>query len=197
MTQTDHHLNATDFFVATAIRDPAVWMPSMCRHSYAMEWSHGDRCPNLIANDQDVQVDASLRVGDRIPVSIEYAEFTKTHATMLDHFTDYYSSYMNATFPRLIVRFEDLVFFPKQVVRQVCQCAGGAMEDGPFQYIVESAKKGSAHGAKSQRTGFVDAIIRYGTSKGRWRGMTRQDLEYAKQTLGVRLLNEFHYLGPV
>ncbi|GKY96751.1 hypothetical protein MPSEU_000634500 [Mayamaea pseudoterrestris] len=196
-TDTDKNMNADDFFIAACIRDPAVWAPSMCRHSYAMEWSHDNaHCPNLIANEQDVKMDPSMRVGDKIPVTIEYAEITKTHATMLDHYNDYYSDYKKAKFSRVIVRFEDLIFFPKQVVSQVCHCAGGQLEDGPFQYIIESAKKGSAHGKKSQLTGFVDAMIRYGKSQGRWRNMTQHDKRYAAHSLDTQLLQTFHYLRP-
>jgi hypothetical protein len=143
-------MNVNNVFAATCIRDPAVWAPSMCRHAYAMDWSRGqEHCPNLIANEQDVKVDPSLHVGDKIPVSIEYAEVTKTHATMLDHYHDYYMDYMKAKFPRVIVRFEDLIFSPKKVISEVCKCAGGELVQGPFQYVIESAKKGSAHGKKS------------------------------------------------
>ena len=190
-------MNVEDFFIANIIRDPGVWAPSMCRHAYAMDWSRGDEhCPNLIADKRDVQAESSLHIGDKIPVTIEYADFSKTHATMLDHYNDYYGNYMAAKFPRLMVRFEDLVFFPKQVITQICHCAGGELEKGPFKYVVESAKKGSAHGAKSERTGFLDAIIRYGRRQGRWKGMTNQDLVYAQQALSSELMSAFRYLGP-
>jgi hypothetical protein len=202
----DTDINTANVLVAAAIRDPAVWAPSMCRHEYAMEWTHDSKqhCPNLIATQMDVDLDASLIVGQTVPVSIQYAEFAQQHASMLDHYSDYYKAYYRqAQFPRLLVRFEDLIFFPKQVITQVCECAGGKLnyqddnsQASSFQYVVESAKKGSAHGTKSQKTGYVDAIIKYGTSQARWRGMLPADLEYAKQTLDPELLAAFHYLAP-
>jgi hypothetical protein len=196
-TEGDANILAENVFVAAIIRDPAVWAPSMCRHAYAMNWSRNEgHCPNLIANEQDVLLDESLALGDAIPVSIEYAEFTKTHTTMMDHYSDFYGDYVKATFPRVIVRFEDLIFFPKQVVSKICKCAGGELEDGPFTYIVESAKKGSAHGKRSQRTGYVDAIIKYGRRQARWLNMTAHDLEYTKRNLDPNIMTTFHYLSP-
>ena len=101
---------------------------------------------------------------------------------------------MQAPFPRLIIRFEDLVFHPKQLTKIVCECAGGSMrDDGTFQYIVESAKKGeSAHG--KVRTGYVDAIIKYGSElkryhKYRW----KQDLEYIRDHVDSELMQLMRY----
>ena len=102
--------------------------------------------------------------------------------------------YLNATFPYVLVRFEDLIYHPKQVVQSVCECAGGAMNPGPFKYITGSAKKGvGAHGAESERTGYLQALSRYGTSKGRTNGMDEADLQYARQHLDAKLMKEFQY----
>jgi hypothetical protein len=47
-----------------------------------------------------------------------------------------------------MVRFEDLVFHPRETTQKVCECAGGQlMRKNKFIYIVDSAKKGvGAHG---------------------------------------------------
>jgi hypothetical protein len=102
--------------------------------------------------------------------------------------------YLNATFPYVILRFEDLIYHPKQVVQTVCECAGGAMNPGSFKYITGSAKRGvGAHGAKSERTGYLQALSRYGTSQGRTTGMEEADLHYVRQHLDTQLMNKFHY----
>jgi hypothetical protein len=65
----------------------------------------------------------------------------------------------------LVVRFEDLVFRPKQVVEEVCHCVGGKVtsevdEKEPFWYLQESANLGGGHG--NHRSDLISAVIRYG-----------------------------------
>jgi hypothetical protein len=93
-----------------------------------------------------------------------------------------------------MVRFEDLIFHPKKTVTEVCQCAGGELKHDEFQYIVESAKKGAVHGR--YRTGYVDAIIKYGRNENRWSGMTVADLAFASKYLDQDLMKRFGYQPP-
>ena len=100
-------------------------------------------------------------------------------------------------FPFLLVRFEDIIFHPKEVTKAVCECAGGQLNRGEFKYIVDSAKKGMAHGKSKDRTGYVDAIIKYGTDEGdRWKGLTVADLAFLGEHLDRRLLKVFNYNFP-
>jgi hypothetical protein len=107
---------------------------------------------------------------------------------------DYYQEYLNVPFPRLIVRFEDLVFHPEEVTRTVCECAGGSMkENGKFTYIVDSAKKGNvAHG--KIKTGYVEAIIKYGSKKLRYQNYRfSADLEYVRDHVDKTLMELMEY----
>jgi hypothetical protein len=139
-----------------------------------MDWPHSKKdaadqhCPNFVPNDIDFALDESLRNASSIPVLVKYAEFERKHDSLIDHWNDYYGAYFKQDrFPRLMVRFEDLIFHPKDVVQAVCECAGGKLKhehDGKgFQYIVQSAKKMVGHG--KEKTGYVDAMIHYGTDK--------------------------------
>lgn len=200
------------------IRDPAVWMASMCRHPYTMEWVYTEQdavdgtkqhCPNLVPNEVDIALDPSIAESDSIPVTITYAKFQRTHESMLHHWNDYYNEYYhqrnrmatkqynNTMFPRLIVRYEDIIFHPKEVTKTACHCAGGEMihaNDNDFVYMVDSAKKGIAHG--TEKTGYIDAIIKYGSNKHRWEGMTIEDLLYFKQHADAQLMDLFQYKYP-
>jgi hypothetical protein len=110
---------------------------------------------------------------------------------------DWNLQYADAKWPRLMVRFEDLVFFPKQVTRTVCECAGGELNKEPFHYVTESAKHGtSAHGKLSVRTTYVDALVKYGTERGRYDGYEPGDLRYAARHLDRELMRLFHYKSP-
>jgi hypothetical protein len=135
-----------------------------------------------------------LRDKDHVPVRVKYPEFVQQHDSLVGFWNDWYNDYMNASFPRLIVRFEDLVFHAKDVVTQVCHCAGGEMKKKKFTYIVDSAKKGdAAHGPQEARTSLVDAMIRYGKDTGRLKYMTKDDLQYAREHLDPKLMEFFNY----
>ena len=179
----------------------------MCRHEYAIEWPHSKKgaadrhCPNFVPNDIDFAIDESLRNASSVPVLVKYAEFERKHDSLIHHWNDYYGGYYKQNrFPRVIVRFEDLIFHPKQVIQAVCECAGGELKhehDGTgFQYIVQSAKKTEGHG--KEKTGYVDAMIRYGSDKFRWKsgGMTDEDRRFVAETLDRDLMVQFGYQNP-
>jgi hypothetical protein len=202
-------ISADNIFPAVAIRDPAVWAVSMCKNEYAMEWTHTNpnevtnvdeqHCPNFVPNNIDYDQDESLYTNSTVPVTIHYAKFDRIHDSMIDHWNDYYREYFHQTrFPRVMVRFEDLIFHPKQVIQAVCECAGGAIKnDNEFQYIVDSAKITEGHG--NDKTGYVDAIIRYGNGGfPRWNsgGMTDSDRKYVIERLDPEMMKFFGYHYP-
>jgi hypothetical protein len=180
-TDKDKNIDANNILPAVTIRDPLVWLKSMCRHHYAARWPHtNDRCPDFSR--------------DNLKAVVHYAEITKFHDSILHHWNDYYTEYNTANFPHLLVRFEDLIFHPEEVTKQVCKCAGGSMrKDGKFIYIVDSAKKGkTAHG--SVRTGYIDAIVKYGSAKHRYElYKDKQDLEYVRDNVDPTLMEMLKY----
>jgi hypothetical protein len=173
----------------------------MCRHPYGAHWIHeNDHCPNLVPNEFDYELlaidEKEAAINDvTMNVTVTYAEFKRQHASLVEFWNDWYKSYAEASFPRLIVRFEDVVFHPKQITKTVCECAGGQLDpDRPFHFIVDSAKKGAAHG--TEKTSYVDALIKYGTEEGRYKGFDADDLEYAREHLDPDLMRLFGYRYP-
>lgn len=151
----------------------------MCRHPYGAVWDHDEsHCPNLI----------------NAPVEIQYAALTQHHDSLVQFWNEWYRDYIVADFPRLIVRFEDVIFHPKEITQAVCECAGGTLKKRGFRYVVESAKVGDAHG--TDKTSYTDALIKYGRETGRYKGMQSEDLEYAKQNLDPKLMEWFSYRYP-
>ena len=65
--------------------------------------------------------------------------------------------------------------------------------DGTFKYIVDSAKKGDgAHG--KVRTGYVDAILKYGSEKNRYKDYkSKADLEYIRDNVDPFLMKVMGY----
>eukprot|EP00980_Cylindrotheca_fusiformis_P009702 scaffold2143_cov125-Cylindrotheca_fusiformis.AAC.4 len=191
-SQKDKNVDANNIMPAVTIRDPLVWLQSMCRHHYAARWpdmDSKDHCPNFSSVAKQTTPNA-------LQAYVLYAEMTKYHDSLLYLWNDWYNEYQTAHFPHLFVRFEDLVFHPKEVTKQVCECAGGEMrEDGKFIYIVDSAKKGiGAHGSQSERTGYVDAMIKYGSHKRRYdHYQYREDLEYIRDHVDPTLMELMQY----
>lgn len=196
-TEKDFNVDARNILPAVTIRDPYVWMRSMCRIQYKVWWPHNkDRhCPNLVPDEDDhKEFPTRLKGKDHVPVAVQYPEFVSKHDSLVHLWNDWYNEYADAKFPRLIVRFEDLIFHAKNVTETVCQCAGGEMKNHGFQYIVDSAKKGvGAHGKMEERTSMIQAIIRYGKDSSRLSGFKEEDLEFARKNLDPKLMEFFGY----
>lgn len=177
------------------IRDPYFWMQSMCRHNYGARWFHSiNHCPNLVPNKWDNNNNHGPNPGT-IPVRIKY-EFGWREWDSLAHlWTNWYQQYhKDADYPRILVRYEDMIFYPKEVTRQLCEvCAGGTLRQD-FSYQVDSAKQGPGHG--TVRTSWVAAMIRYGSDRWRFRGLTKEDLILARDTLDIAMMQAFSYQQP-
>jgi len=191
----DKDIEAHNVMPIVTIRDPYVWMQSMCRHQYGAYWpSETGHCPNLIPDSRDTKEEPWLKYKESVPIDVQYSEFNRQHESLVHFWNEWYSEYLQAPFPRVIVRFEDLIFHAKSVITTVCQCAGGTMQP-KFSYITNSAKKGTpgAHGSRQDRTSFVDAIIRYGKDTSRLDGFTTDDIEFARSHLNLHLMDLFAY----
>jgi hypothetical protein len=182
----DTKTNKTNVLPIVLVRDPFSWMVSMCKHPYEARWPHSDKmCPNL----------ASTKDGKMVQVKVRYKPEI-FFESLLHYWDAWYREYIEADYPRLIVRFEDLQFHAKEVIDVVCQCAGAVARqpDKSFTYIVDSAKWGAAH---KSSTNMITGMIKYGTDKNRFRGMTAADMKVAKNVLGDgSLLNLFQYEIP-
>lgn len=180
----------TDVLPVVTIKDPYTWMGSMCRHNYSANWQHvKEHCPNLVANDIDRK--KWKHIPDIVPVNVRYSTENATHHdSLVGLWNDWYGEWYEASFPRLIVRFEDMLFHPESVVAQVCQCAGGEMKES-FSFTVGSAK--GATDAHQGSSGMAAAMIRYGDPKARIADFTETDLTYAEKIMNMDVMKAFNY----
>jgi len=131
-----------------------------------------------------------------VPVYVKYKKETTNHDSLAHLWNDWNRDYYDADFPRLMVRFEDVLFFAKNVTAQACACMGGTLLP-KFQHIRKSAKKGKVHG--QDKTTLLDSLLRYGPNhaKEQWlKGMTPEDLTFAKQVLDHEIMDTFGYEHP-
>lgn len=214
-TRTDKDVPRENVLPLVSIRDPYNWMQSMCRHQYEASWPRVvDHCPNLIASAAEINQNDKLYelygdvVDDEskeklVPVGIAYAKGNQHQHQSLAHFySEWYTEYLNADFPRIMVRFEDLLFHGEEVIRTLCDCGGGVRRmdngrSGSFAHMPESAKKGaSAHGPMAARTNLVGALIRYGSFANRTATMTHEDLIAARRYFDPKIMDAFGYFHP-
>ena len=162
----------------------------------AAKWHHSSKhCPNLVPNQDDLDLFPYLE--DTIPVSIKYPERPENWDSLAHVWSDWYGQYFRADYPVLMIRFEDLLFNVKEMVDQVCECVGGVRRSEQFAYIVDSGKYGDGHPEHGvQHTNLISAMVKYGTDKKRFTGMTDEDLTFAYETLDAELMAAFQYEVP-
>ena len=184
----------SEFLPVVVIKDPFTWMTSMCRHSYAANWFHTEEhCPNLVP----ITPEEKAHFGENalsVTVNISYSSENITHhQSMVDLWNKYYGDWIDAEFPRIIVRFEDLIYNAEKVVGEVCTCAGGLMRGDEFKYTTDSAKKGKVHSGSS---GFLTALSKYSNATLRLESFQLPDLEYSRRTLRPDIMETFQYSMP-
>eukprot|EP00586_Coscinodiscus_wailesii_P017310 CAMPEP_0172493460 /NCGR_PEP_ID=MMETSP1066-20121228/24924_1 /TAXON_ID=671091 /ORGANISM="Coscinodiscus wailesii, Strain CCMP2513" /LENGTH=239 /DNA_ID=CAMNT_0013263655 /DNA_START=431 /DNA_END=1150 /DNA_ORIENTATION=- len=175
-----------DVLPIVMIKDPYTWMSSMCRHHYTAIWLREEgHCPNLVSMWAE---------GVRFPVKVQYNSTHATfHESLVGLWNDWNEAYVNVDYPRLMVRFEDLLFYPEEVTKLICECAGGMMTK-VFEVELDNAKAGmKGHTGTSD---FYDAVMRYSNESLRVDGYTKNDLEFARQTINTDLMKAFRYTFP-
>ena len=106
---------------------------------------------------------------------------------------DWYKEYSYATFPRLMIRLEDVVFRPGEVLKQVCDCVDGKLALNLTMKGDPAKSDDRVHGKNN--TNLVNAM-RSHIYSNRTRRMTADDVQFAKQVLKDSIVGEFGYLSP-
>jgi hypothetical protein len=184
------------------VRNPYSWMKSICRNSYTIRFQerHKKTCPRLKTSTTNNNNDNNSNSWNK--VTVRYGAGTMHHESVAHLWNEWNGFYYHdPELPRLMVRFEDLIFRPKEVTEQICKCAGGILGhrqddmDAPvdgFHYVSQSAKKGSGHGSVKERNGLVDSWIKYGSNDPK-QDYSPDQLASANEVLDMDLMREFHY----
>lgn len=157
----------------------------MCRHPYEAHWNHTVfNCPQLTKQGQPNKVIIKFRKND-----------TETYDSLVDLWNTWYGDYLAITeFPRLIIRFEDVLFHFEEVMTQVCKCGGGTLKNNENGFVLQS--KNAKEGHNNGSNGLVAAVLRYGHDEKRTETFTKEDLAYAKKTLRKDIVDLFAYSMP-
>ena len=191
-------VDQTHVLLIAIIIDPLHWMGSMCRHSYSADWfDDPQHCPNLVPNERDIGKRGITMTSRSFPVTVAFKGDQVEHYDSLLHlWNQWYRDYLDVQdFPRLIIRFEDLLFHLEEVVTEVCHCAGGTVINSKKGIHLQSgaAKQGEAHTGSN---GLLSVISRYGSKKHRLDTMTEDDIQFANTNAGSELMKLLHYNYP-
>ena len=197
------------------VRDPYYWMQSMCKEGYGVRWDHTqEHCPNLIPytefdkrkiqlrrrqqqqqqQQQQQRMDSNSNTTqlESIPVWMgKNIQSGIVWDSLIHYWNEWYESYMDdvdVNYPRLIIRFEDTLYYPTKVMEQVCLCGGGTVTK-PYKYLVSEAK----YNHKQQQNNLVTAIIKYGTNTTRYNNLTIDDIKFIQQHVNSTLMKVFQY----
>ena len=177
------------------VRNPYDWFVSMCSQPYAVRWGEsvellengrGYRrliCPEIVNTENTTQ-----------EALVSYGVGNRTYETIGHLWNEWYRSYYNVmAYPRLMVRVEDLMFYPNETIHQICQCAGAKVTKD-FRLLVPSAKA-EMSGHKQGGTNLLDAFLKYGKPRT-YSYFPRRDLVAAKQVLDREMMDAFGYGHP-
>lgn len=168
---------------AMVIKDPLTWMKSMCRNNYEASFRHAashhsPECPTPV---------------DETATLVRFQPTKKlTYESLVHLWRDWNGAYLNVTFPRLIIRFEDLLFDTERTVTQVCECAGGTMRQ-PFRQEEKQSKDETA-GHRGPVNDRDKALRLYGSRAERYKNYSPDDLAFIASVLAdSSLVDQFHY----
>jgi hypothetical protein len=102
--------------------------------------------------------------------------------------SEWNSQWVYTDTPRLMVRFEDILFHAERVMELITNCIGQPLAH-PYRYHLEASK---GHGNSSD---FATALAKYGRGEGRLQGFEENGKEYLRTALHPRLMHYFRYRG--
>ena len=171
----------------------------MCKNPYTAKWPHYHICPHLLLSDNNNNSSNNNQSNDWNQVTVKYGAGSETYQSLVHVWLDWYKQYMvDADYPLLVVRMEDLVFYTQETITQICECAGGVVADpDQFEYVIESAKKDSP--GHDTSTGLVTAWIKYSQPLQPQAGFVPEDYQAALHALNqdpYHLMNKLGYDHP-
>jgi len=151
------------------------------------------RCPNLVPTEADRLAGVVKNSSSTFQVHVShrqtYLQKQDYYDSLADFWTEWYNMYRKADFPRLIVRFEDTLFHAETVMEKIGECVGHSMKK-PHRYFLEAAKE------SGKSRDLVNALSKYGSSRGRLSGLARSDFDYAQKALDPEMMSILHYRQP-
>jgi len=111
-----------------------------CKASYKARWIGGleGHCPNLVPTAEERQYNR-YQGFDTFQVDVD-RDYEEWYLSLADMWSEWNTAFLDAEFPRLIVRFEDTLFHAEKVMQLVTECVSGKPMEHPYKYHLAAAK---------------------------------------------------------
>jgi hypothetical protein len=185
------HLDKLAVLPIVITRDPFFWFQSMCQAPYMAVWKHNKslHCPNILSTRLDVEQFSELRLNQPIPVTLMAQR--RSFDSLAHLWNEWYSSYVESKRPRLLIRQEDLVYHPRQVMEAIRDCIGASsFTKGTLTYVVGRSKWNQEH--VKHQSSMVSSMIKYALAGKRFSNMTLEEIQYADRLVG-QTMDLFQY----
>ena len=145
-------VNQSTVLPIVTIRHPYTWLEALCKHPYTLKWPHSRKnCERKLRLDFSLQGQFGAQ-NSGVPVP-------QTYKSLMHVWRDWNADYFQETgYPFLMIRLEDVVFRPKDVVTKICTCVGGRLFR-KFTYEQNSANVGKGHG--QHRSNLLTAFLKF------------------------------------
>jgi hypothetical protein len=173
--------NTTRVLPIVLVRHPIDWFESMCKVSYTASWNRSQGCPALELEQ------------NHNPVTVGLYQ-RRTYNNLLELWTHWNAGYLYnvSSFPRLIVRLEDLVYHPETVLNEVCRCAGGIFKSKNVPTVWNARQGGTVK--KSSKLPLVEAWKRHAQVSLVSSSLSSTDQQVVRNTPDLEpLLDLLHY----
>jgi hypothetical protein len=170
------------------VRDPFVWMRSMCREGYDAKYlrGKGNRCPFFFRM-------ASDNITNKVTVRAHQTGFKyyDYYDSLADMYSKWHRGYVNASFPRLIIRYEDLLLYPRQLIEAIEECTGKPAKK-QFTSFTQEAR---GFVKKPRKNFLLQALQKLGRRDDMYYTLklSSRDVAYVLKALDPTLLKLFRY----
>lgn len=164
-----------------------------CANSYGAQWVRGinGRCPNILPNDHDRNdpnfhiSTTTFQVNATSQHSYHNSWFTQ-YSSLAELWSQWNKPYIDAKFPRLIMRMEDFIYYPELMLNIISNCTGAPTRK-PYSYLTGNGKQAS-------ETSLIHAMVKYGSERGRIPNtLSADELRYLQTELDPEMMELFHY----
>jgi len=172
---------------------PVLLVLPQCKSPYAAHWrGRKDHCPNLVPDELDREHFNIEEANATFKVRVDFDKDDVHHWDSLVHlWNDWYRRYLHNDdgYPRLMVRFEDMLVHGPALMRSIANCTGATVP-AEFSHQTKSAKGHGSH------TTFLKALMKTGDAGARTKQMTRDDIRFSNEHLDDELMRLFRYSRP-
>ncbi len=135
-----------------------------------------------------------IRNQNGVKVDYENGRYMR-YSNLMDMWNTYYKHYLNANFPHLIVRYEDILLYPNEIVTQICDCVGGTIHNNERGIHLDqhSAKDENIFGKSGN---LMESLQRYGNVKLRTEHLSEGDMISTEEYIDKNIMNLFQYSFP-